>query len=129
MNEEPEIRASLPVHELGDHESRVPCSVRIDGLVIAPLDLTLTDLELMAQHELRDDFRCREGWVVPDLRWRGVLLDTILALARPHQEARHVQASAGDFSISVPLDRAGGALLAISLNGTNLSVEHGGPVR
>ena len=37
----------------------------------------------MPQHELRDDFRCREGWVVPDLRWGGVLLETVLALAKP----------------------------------------------
>jgi DMSO/TMAO reductase YedYZ molybdopterin-dependent catalytic subunit len=129
VNEEPEIRASLPVHELDDHESRVPRSLRIDGLVVKPLDLTLADLQLMAQHELRDDFRCREGWVVPDLRWRGVLLQTVFALARPHREACHVQASAGEFSISVPLDRAAHALLAIKLNESNLSVEHGGPVR
>lgn len=83
----------------------------------------------MPQHELRDDFRCREGWIVPNLRWRGVLLQTVFELARPHQEARHVQANAGDFSISLPLDGAARALLAIRLNETNLSAEHGGPVR
>jgi len=118
VKEHPKIRASLPVHERGDHESLVPRSLRIDGLVVKPLDLTLADLELMAQHELRDDLRCREGWVVPDL-----------ARARPHREARHVQASAGDFSISVPLDRAAHALLAIKLNESNLPLEHGGRVR
>ena len=37
--------------------------------------------------------------------------------------------SAGDFSISMPLDRTAPALLAIRLNETNLSVEHGAPVR
>jgi DMSO/TMAO reductase YedYZ molybdopterin-dependent catalytic subunit len=83
----------------------------------------------MPQHELRHDFKCREGWIVPDLRWRGVLLQTIFELARPHREARHVQASAGNFSTSVPLDLAARALLAIRLNETNLSAEHGGPVR
>ena len=31
--------------------------------------------------------------------------------------------------VSMPLDRAAPALLAIRLNGTNLSVEHGAPVR
>jgi len=130
VKEDPAIRASLPVHERGDRESLVlPRSLRIDGLVVKPLDLTLADLELMAQHELRDDFRCREGWVVPDLRWRGVLLQTVFARARPHREARHVQASAGDFSISMPLDRAAHALLAIKLNESNLPLEHGGPVR
>ena len=129
VKEDPKIRASLPVHERGDRESLVPRSLCIDGLVAECLDLRLAELELMPQHELRDDFRCREGWVVPDLRWRGVLLETVLALARPHREARHVEASAGNFSVSIPLDRAASALLAISLNGTNLSVEHGAPVR
>ena len=114
---------------MGDHESSVPRSLRVDGLVVKCLDLTLADLELMPQHELRDDFRCREGWAVRDLRWRGVLMQAVLALAEPNLEARHVQASAGDFSISVPLDRAARLLLAISLNGTNLSVQHGGPIR
>jgi DMSO/TMAO reductase YedYZ molybdopterin-dependent catalytic subunit len=107
----------------------VPRKLRIDGLVAACLELRLAELELMPQHELRDDFRCREGWVVPDLRWRGVLLETVLARASPRREARDVQASAGNFSISIPLDRAASALLEISLNGTNLSVEHGAPVR
>ena len=129
VKEEPKIRASLPVHEPGDHRSHAPRSVRIDGQVVNCIDLTHADLELMPQQELIDDFRCRESWVVPDLRWRGVLLQTVLALARPNREARHVQASAGDFSISVPLDLAARALLAISLNGANLSVEHGAPVR
>ena len=130
MKDELKIRANLAVHEPdGTNGSLVPRPLRIDGLVAECLDLRLAELELMPQHELRDDFRCREGWVVPDLRWRGVLLETVLALARPHQEARHVQASAGNFSISIPLDRAASALLAISLNGTNLSVEHGAPVR
>ncbi len=129
MKEELKIRANLPVHELSDRGSFVPRSLRIDGLVVKCLDLTPVDLRLMPQDELRDDFKCREGWMVPDLSWRGVLLQTVFALARPHHEARHVQASAGDFSISLPLDRADGALLAISLNGTILSVEQGGPVR
>ena len=63
-------------------------SLRIDGLVAECLDLRLAELELMPQHELRDDFRCREGWVVPDLRWRGVLLETFL------RSLDHIQALA-----------------------------------
>ena len=129
MKEKPKIRANLPVHESDVHGSVAPRSLRIDGLVVHCLDLTPADLQLMPQHELRDDFRCREGWVVPDLRWGGVLLQTVFELARPFREARHVQASAGDFSISMPLDRTAPALLAIRLNETNLSVEHGAPVR
>lgn len=125
MNDEPKVCRSLPVHERDDHKRPLPSSLHLDGLVARCLDLTLGDLELLPQKELRDDFKCREGWVLPDVNWRGVLLQTVLALAKPHREARHVQASTRDFSISLPLDRAADALLAISLNGTNLSVEHG----
>ena len=46
----------------------MPRPLRIDGLVAECLDLRLAELEVMLQHELRDEFRCREGWVVPDLR-------------------------------------------------------------
>jgi DMSO/TMAO reductase YedYZ molybdopterin-dependent catalytic subunit len=108
---EMKIRGALPVHERVDSSSP-PSPLRIDGLVVKCLDLTLADLQLMPQDELRDDFKCREGWMVPDLSWRGALLQTVFALARPHYE--HVQASAGDFSISLPLDCADGALLPLA---------------
>jgi DMSO/TMAO reductase YedYZ molybdopterin-dependent catalytic subunit len=77
------IRGGLPVH---------------DGLVVKCLTLTLADLQPMPQRELRDDFKCREGWMAPDLTWRGVLLRSVLALASPLPEGRYVHASAGDFS-------------------------------
>jgi len=103
VKDELKIRANLAVHEPdGTNGSLVPRPLRIDGLVAECLDLRLAELELMPQNELRDDFRCREGWVVPDLRWRGVLLETVLALARPHREARHVEASAGKWSMALP---------------------------
>jgi len=129
VNDEPKFRKSLPVHEGVDHTSDLPRSLRIDGLVVKCLDLTPSDLELMPQNELRDDFKCQEGWIVPDVRWRGVLLQTVFALARPHPEACHVQASAGGFSISLPLARANSALLAVGMNGKILPAEHGGPIR
>ena len=84
---------------------------------------------------MKEDSKIRANLPVhePDGTHRSLVPSSIridgLALARPHREARHVQASAGNFSISIPLDRAANALLAMSLNGTNLSVEHGAPVR
>jgi len=130
VNDEPKFRRSLPVQEgVDEHRSDLPRSLRIDGLVLKCLELTAPDLELMPQYELRDDFKCQEGWVVPDVRWRGVLLQAVFALARPHPEACHVQASAGDFSISLPLAPANNALLAVSMNGKILPAEHGGPIR
>lgn len=56
MKEEPKIRVNLPVHEISEGKL-VPRSLRIDGLVLKCLDLTLPDLEMMPQHEVRDTLR------------------------------------------------------------------------
>ena len=128
MREEPKVREKLPAHQKDGKDLRNHV-LRVDGLVAECLNLTPADLELLPQQELTGDFTCLEGWTVPNVKWRGVLLETVFSLARPCPEARHVQASAGDFGISLPKDRAERALLAIRLNGSALSSEHGGPVR
>lgn len=129
MKREPKVKERLPIHGGVDGKEFRNYALRIDGMVEKCLTLTLTDLELLPQEELIEDFSCREGWKVPNLRWRGILLETVVSLARPHPDARHVQASAGDFSISVSRDRAAQALLALRLNASQLASEHGGPIR
>lgn len=52
---------------------------------------------------------------MPNVRWRGVSLEAVLALAVPGSEARWVQASAGDFSVSISLQDARKSLLATHL--------------
>ncbi len=69
------------------------------------------------------------GWTVPDVKWGGVLLEAVLSLARPTAQARYVQASAGEFSVSVPIDRVGRVLIATHLDNQALTAEHGGPFR
>ncbi|MGB7434882.1 MAG: molybdopterin-dependent oxidoreductase, partial [Candidatus Acidiferrum sp.] len=44
-------------------------------------------------------------------------------------EARYVEASAGNFTVSFPLEQARRALLAIRFDEGALPPEHGGPVR
>jgi DMSO/TMAO reductase YedYZ molybdopterin-dependent catalytic subunit len=125
---EPETRTSLPVHR-ADGAAAWPGRLRIDGLVSRPLDLTPTDLAAMPQQDFTDDFTCVEGWTVPALAWRGVPLSLILDMAGVRPQARWVQASAGDFSLPLPLEAAGAALLALRLGDEPLAPEHGGPVR
>lgn len=118
----------LPVHpvpELGTERY----VLRVDGLVDVPLALGLDELRGMPQVSLRDDFACLEGWVVPELDWRGVRLGAVLELARVQRGANWVQASFGEFSIPLPVERAADSLLALTLNGEPLAVEHGAPVR
>lgn len=129
MREELEFRETLPVHsDKGDRDLRTHV-LRVDGLVDELLELTLADLDRLPQHDLTDDFTCLEGWTVPNVKWRGVLFETVLSLAKPRPEAHYVQASAADFSVPLPLNRAERVLLALRLNEEAVPSEHGGPVR
>jgi DMSO/TMAO reductase YedYZ molybdopterin-dependent catalytic subunit len=125
---EPEIRMSMPVHR-ADGANRWPGRLRIDGLVTHPLDLGLSDLAALPQRTLTDDFACLEGWTVPAVRWQGVSLATILERAGVLPAAGWLQASAGDFSVPLPLPDVQAALLATCLEDQRLPPEHGGPVR
>ncbi|MDE3110159.1 MAG: molybdopterin-dependent oxidoreductase, partial [Acidobacteriota bacterium] len=129
MNQASKNQKKLPVHEFPRPESDRVHSLRVDGLVHSRLELILADLQQLSQHDLVDDFTCLEGWSVPKVQWSGILLKDVLSFAKPLPEARYVQASAGNFSFPLPLERAGQALLAIRLDENLLSREHGGPVR
>lgn len=129
MNQQSKITEKLPVHSSKSEKDVVTHVIRVDGLVSKRLELTLAELEKLPQQDLTDDFTCLEGWTVPGVRWRGVSLKAVLALAEPHADARYIQAAAGKFSISLSREVADQALLATRLNDGPLPPEHGGPVR
>lgn len=129
MPDQPRIVDKLPVHSSGDGKDVRSRVIRVDGLVGKRRELTLADLERMPQQDLTDDFTCLEGWTVPGIQWRGVLLKTVLSVAEASPEARYVQIAAGDFSVTLPWDVADRALLAIRLGDGAVPSEHGGPVR
>lgn len=128
MQSEPNILGKLPVHpgSRGDVGSYV---LLVNGLVAQTLALSLSDIEALPQRDVTEDFTCEEGWTVPALKWRGVTLESVLALAGANPEAQWVQASAGEFTVPIPLQDAGGALLATRLGEGALPSEHGGPLR
>ena len=129
MDEESGNQRTLPVHGYPGGEDDRFRTLRVDGLVRNRLELTLADLELFPQQDVADDFTCLEGWTVPKVRWRGVLLKAVLSLAGPRVEAHYVQASAGNFGLPLLLERADRALLAVRLYENLVPREHGGPVR
>jgi len=104
-------------------------ALRVDGLVSHPLTLALDDLRRLPQHPFDADFVCLEGWVAPDQHWAGVALSNVLELAGVDESAAWVQLSSADFSLPLPLDQAGTALLALDLEGAALTPAHGAPVR
>jgi DMSO/TMAO reductase YedYZ molybdopterin-dependent catalytic subunit len=106
--------------------------LRVDGAVEAPLTLAWEDLLALPQAEEEADFHCVTGWSVLDLAFRGVRLETVLALARPRADATHVMTHASDgYSANLPLEEAlkRDVLLVHTVEGKPLSPEHGGPVR
>jgi DMSO/TMAO reductase YedYZ molybdopterin-dependent catalytic subunit len=119
----------LPVHSLRAEADLNGSILRVDGLVGESLQLTPAVLQELPQRNFTHDFICLEGWTVPDVEWGGVLLVEVLSLAKPVAQARYVQASAGDFSIPLPIDHIGRVLIATRLGNRALTVEHGGPFR
>lgn len=126
-----ELRADLP--RFGGTDVPAPGPLRVTGLVRRPLALTSADLRALPGETLTDDFTCLEGWTVPGVRWQGVRVAAVLALADVLPEAQWLQASAGSgrdaFSLPLPLDEARRALLAYGIDGKPLAPEHGGPLR
>ncbi len=128
MPEYPRVLDSLPDHGaplIGETEHRL----RIVGLVRQPMELTATQLERLPQRTVIEDFDCREGWVVPAQRWSGALVGDLLDAAGATAEGTYVEFAAGDFRLTLDIEQARGALVALDLNDQPLPRQHGGPMR
>ncbi|HSN92297.1 MAG TPA: molybdopterin-dependent oxidoreductase [Anaeromyxobacteraceae bacterium] len=127
-------RAEWPVLDIGDTPAvdRARWRLAVDGAVEEPLALSLDDLLALPQVDERSDFHCVTGWSVLDLAFRGVRLETVIALARPAEAATHLMAHAADgYSANLPLEEAlkPDVLVAHAVEGEPLPAERGGPVR
>jgi DMSO/TMAO reductase YedYZ molybdopterin-dependent catalytic subunit len=123
-----------PVLDLGRHPE-VPLDkwrLSVDGAVDAPATLTWKELLALPQVDDASDFHCVTTWSKMDMRWRGVQLATVIALAQPRPEASHVMLHSYDgYDTNIPLEEAlkDDVLLAHTVEGKPLPVEHGGPLR
>ena len=126
-----ETRDRLPSHPVpaAAHEQATRPTLRVDGLVAQPRALAPADLATLPRVDLAEAFVCEEGWSVPELKWRGIRLADVLALAEPLPSARYVRVRSGEYAVPIALAEVGSALLCDSLNGAPLSVEHGAPWR
>ncbi len=127
-------KAEWPVLDLGQipEISTERWKLTVDGAVQTPLTLTWQELLALPQADEEADFHCVTGWSVLDLRFRGVRLETVLALARPTPDATHLMTRAHDgYSTNLPLAEAlkPDVLLVHTVEGKPLSILHGGPVR
>lgn len=125
---------NFPVLDLGlrPRISKQAWQLRVFGLVRNPLTLDWERFEALPQREVQADFHCVTRWTRLDLRWHGVLARDLLAQAQPLDEARFVTLhSADDYTTNLPLGVLcdDDVLIAHSVDGEPLPVEHGGPAR
>lgn len=108
--------------------------MRVEGDVRRALELSLDDLRALPQHEARLPISCVEGWSA-EADWRGVRVRDLLDMAGAPEGARVTVESlqprglyrASELNASHATDRD--ALLALEVNGEELHIDHGYPVR
>jgi DMSO/TMAO reductase YedYZ molybdopterin-dependent catalytic subunit len=114
-------------------------SLRVDGLVRQPLQLTLAQLKLLPARTQVTRHDCVEGWSVIG-KWTGVQLSRVLILAGPLPAARFVVFHCADpmdaspestYYESLDLKEAWHpqTILAYGLNDEPLPVANGAPLR
>jgi DMSO/TMAO reductase YedYZ molybdopterin-dependent catalytic subunit len=115
--------------------------VTVKGLVENPFSLSMDDIRALPPRTQITRHDCVEGWSCIG-EWTGAPLRLVLAAAKPEPEARYVvfycadpMTAEGDpthfYYESLSLTEAGHpqTLLAYRLNGKDLDVAHGAPVR
>jgi DMSO/TMAO reductase YedYZ molybdopterin-dependent catalytic subunit len=124
-----------PVLDLGT-QPRVRVAdwrLTIDGAVEEPYSLGYSELLALDQSDWRDtDIHCVTRWSQFGMRFRGVDVPALLAMAKPLPTATHLLAhSYDDYTTNMPLSDVleHPALVAHSAEGRPLTVEHGGPAR
>ncbi len=123
------IHDELPTHPVPESARSARARLTIDGLVAQACSLEPADLASLPRVSVNDDFRCEEGWSVPDQRWTGIPLREVLQIARPLAEARYVRVGAGDYVLPLKLEEIKAAVLCDALNDAPLALEHGAPWR
>ena len=105
--------------------------LKLDGLVARPSSLSLADLKRFPQRTQITRHTCEEGWSAIG-QWTGVQLSRVLESAGLRPDARFVTFRCfDDYVDSIDLLDAlhPQTLLAYGMNGGDLTVPHGAPVR
>ena len=105
----------------------------VTGLVSTPLSLSLADLGDLPQTGMTKDFQCVTGWRVDDVPWSGVLLSDVLTAAGADPSAGALRFISFDGAYTESLTMEQGLrpdiLVATTMFGKPLTLEHGAPVR
>jgi DMSO/TMAO reductase YedYZ molybdopterin-dependent catalytic subunit len=112
---------------------RADWSLRVEGLVDHPFELSYDELRALPATQLTRDFQCVTGWRVTDVEWEGVRLSHLLDRAgvQPDATALRFVSFDGEYTESLTLAQARrrDVIAAYRLEGSPISDAHGGPVR
>lgn len=106
--------------------------LKIMGLVGRPKELRLDEIKSLRPCEITAPFHCVTGWSNMSVRWKGVRFLDVLDLCLPKDEARYAYFTCLDgYSTNLPLEvlKDPEVVLAYELNGRELPLEHGWPLR
>jgi len=113
--------------------SRDAYRLQVTGLVEQPFTISYRELTALPATHVTRDFQCVTGWRVPDVRWTGVQLRTLLDRAgvKPEAKALRFVSFDGTYTESLTLAQARrpDVLVAYELDAEPLSSRHGGPAR
>lgn len=104
----------------------------IDGMVHQPGSLSISDLKSYPSRSHITELTCEEGWSYI-AEWTGVPLSHVLNQAGVHPQAKYVVYTSMEPDTWDSLDMADAlhpqTLLCYGMNGSELPVAHGGPLR
>jgi DMSO/TMAO reductase YedYZ molybdopterin-dependent catalytic subunit len=123
-----------PFPAIGTTNARVDVAtwrLSVEGLVARPQTFSLADLKRLPARTQITRHTCEEGWSAI-AKWTGVPLSTILDAAGVLPSAQYVKShSYDDYENSIDLLDAfhPQTILAYGMNGLDLPVQHGAPLR
>jgi DMSO/TMAO reductase YedYZ molybdopterin-dependent catalytic subunit len=104
----------------------------VDGAVEKPTTLAWAEFLALPQVDDESDFHCVTTWSRMDVRWRGVRVADLIALAQPKADATHLMCHGYDgYTTNVAVEEAlkPDVLIVHTADGAPLPREHGGPAR
>jgi DMSO/TMAO reductase YedYZ molybdopterin-dependent catalytic subunit len=125
------VDGDVPVLHL---EPRMPTGtwdVLVDGAVARPAKLAMPDVHELGRIKRYIDLHCVWGWSRPDCAWEGVHLNALIADVEPSPEARYVLVTAREspYASCVTLEEARDGIFAWRLDGRDIAVDRGWPLR
>ncbi len=124
-----DIRERLP--EMPVKDSPTWKSLKIEGLVKHPLELSPNELASLAQSGLTQTFECFDGWIAPNQRWSGVTVKDLLEMSGLMPDSQTVKFQSGSYSQELTIEEAisTDVIVALTLNGEPTPHGNGGPCR